>query len=179
MAFKNYSFLDQIKDVEIDLTDYLTRFSDSIHTLKFSNLQPVVATIKNIFEKQQLVKDYKEKGASFILHQIIDGELPEDVAIQYYDSEDFWWVVLLFNDIQSPLTEWPLTEDQMEYIANIKVEKENKYTKDAYKQLLFENNESKRSIEILKPAQLMDLISQFRNKFVEEENQTRNFTITI
>ena len=179
--YKNFSFLDQFQDVEIDFTKYLEEFSDEVYNLEFSNNQPAVITIKNLFEQSDIVSDYKDRGASFVLHNIKEKELVEDIAIQYYGSEDFWWVICSFNGIQNPLTEWPMTDEQIHYIIDdILVTKEDKYSKEGYFKLLDNMNERRRSIEVLKRIQLPELIFQFRNAILTEPNKFGNqFTIRI
>lgn len=177
--FKNFSFLDQLLDTTIDLTQYITDFSTDVQNLEFRNIQPVVATIKNLFEFQTLIDDFKNRGTAFRFYRVKDGELPEDVAIRFYGSEDFWWVICLFNDIKNPLTDWPLIDEQLNYLADTLSTIEDKYSRNAYYDLLFDKNEINREINILKNEQLPDLIFQFRNRIVAEDTLGNRFTIRV
>ncbi len=171
--YENFCYLDTLKDTTIDFTAYLEYFSDDTYTLEFSNSQPAIATLVNLFEKYTVIEDFKDKNASFTIHNIQEGELPEDVAIDYYGSEDFWWVILLFNDIQNPLTEWPLTVEQIQYLVDVYVEKENRYTYDAYYNLIFDWNENKRRVEVLTNDQLAAFILQFQQELVTQSTDSR------
>jgi len=181
IKYKNFEYTDHLVDTEIDLTEYLAKSSDTNYTLELNNLQPVKATIKNLFERKKFVEDYRERGARFEKYTIGEGELIEDIAIRYYNSEDFWWVVALFNDIEDVMTEWPMTENQLHRLKELLVAKEDKYSSSAYYNLLFEKNEEKRKINVLKREQLYDLIFQFRNNLLTEETELlrTEFTITI
>lgn len=178
--FKNFNYIDQLQDTVINLDKYLETFSDDNYTLEFRNIQPVQATLKNIFEKLSLVQDFKEKGAKFRLYQIADGELPEDVAITFYGSEDYWWIITLWNELTNPLTDWPLTEEQLGFLADTLSTVEDIYPRDVYYNLLFEQNEDLREIEILDSTQLQTLIYQIRNAIIVEDTNTGNqFRIRI
>lgn len=178
MPIRNYIFTDQLVDVEIDFTKYLTNFSDDNYTLEFRNIQPVKATLKDIFSFLDLLPDYKDRGTSFRQYIVKEGELPEDVALRFYGSEDYWWVICLFNDIKNPLTDWPLTEEQINYLADLLSSKEDKYDRDSYYTLLFEENNIKKELEILKNAQVFTLIDQFRNSVIVE-NLLTGTTLSI
>lgn len=177
--YKNFNYLDQLKDTTIDLNDYLERFSTDRYEIKFNNYQPVVATVANIFEQYDLIQNFKDKASSFVTYKIKDKELIEDVAIKYYGSEDFWWVVALFNDINNPLVDWPKSEDQINYLVDLYLENENAFSKEGYYKILFDLNEQQRIIEVLKPEQMYDLVNQFRTTIIAQKKQTANFTIKL
>ena len=179
MAKTNFSFLDQLNDVKINLNVYLEKYSTDNYEFKFRNNQPIEASLKNIFSYFYLVKDFKEQGASYIIHQIKEGELPEDIAKKYYDTEDFWWLVLAFNDIKNPMTDWPITTDQINYMVDLFIEKEDKYSKDGYFELIFDANEDKRKIEILKKEQAYQLIAKFKSAILKDRITDSNFSLDI
>jgi hypothetical protein len=171
--------MDQLQDTTIDLTAYLNKFKDSNYTLELRNAQPVVSTIKNLFEKLTLIENFKQRNAKFRLYRVQDREMPEDVAIKWYGSEDFWWAIMLWNEIQSPLTEWPLTEEQLNFLADTYVTIEDKYPRQTYYNLLASRNEDIRQIELLDSNQLQELIFQFRNSVIAEDTKGNRFKIRI
>lgn len=176
--YENFCYLDQLNDTVIDLTEYIDNFSSDDYTIEFDNRQPAITTVANLFEKYTVVENFKEKNASFTIHYVKEGELPEDLAIQYFGSEDYWWVVTLFNNIKNPLTEWPLTEEQIQYLLDIYTSIENRFTRDAYYNILFDWNETKRRMEVLKADQLNDFIEQFRQEVIAQPSESR-FTVLL
>ena len=177
--YKNFNYIDQLSNTVVDLTEYLESFSDDNYSLKLSNRQPVKATVRNIFERLTLVQQFKEKGGSFRTYQILENELPEDVAIKFYGSEDFWWIVTLWNEIENPLTQWPMTEEQLNYLADVFYAKENKYTRKTYYDLFFDKNESLREIEVLNSTQVQKLISIIRNSILFSDSTGNTFKIRV
>lgn len=179
MAKSNFNFLDQLSDTKINLNVYLTKHSTDDYEFKFNNDQPIEASLKNIFSYYYLVSDFKEQGAAYITHKIKEGELPEDISIKYYDTEDFWWLIVAFNNIKNPLTEWPLTGDQINYMVDLYLEKENKYSKEGYFELIFDANENSRDIEILKKEQAYQLIAKFKSVILQDKISNDNFTLDL
>jgi len=162
--YPNYSFTDQLIDTTINLNAYITKYSDDRFTLNLNNKQPVIATVKNIFEHADLIDQFKEKGGTFLVHYVQEGELPEDLAIKYYGSEDFWWAIVLFNDMHNGFTDWPLTNDQLITLRDLYSSIEDKYSSDGYYTLLFDWNENRRKVEVLKIEHLYELIEQFKSR---------------
>lgn len=182
MVKRNYSWLDQLKDTTIDFEKYIKTFSTATYTIEFSNRQPIVATIKNLFEKLDLIDDFKQRGTAFFVHNVTDGELPEDVSKRFYGTIDFWWVILVFNQITNPFTQWPMKDEALQYLSDEYLRIENKYPRDIYYSLLFEQNEKLRKLDILKPRQLQDLIFQYKNSVVADDSLNvinKQFTITL
>jgi len=177
MTYANYNFLDQLTDVEIDLSSYLTLFSDDNYTLKFSNIQPVVTNVKNLFSFTNIIKNFKNQAGAFQRYNIEENELPEDVSIKFYGTEDLWWVITLYNDITNPFIQWPLSNDQIDYLSGLYSEKENKYTKEGYKQLFTESSLSRLTIDVLKQDQVIDLVYQLQNAVltVKDDNSAFEF----
>ena len=184
MGIKNFNWLDQLQDTTLDFSKYIETFSTATYTIEFSNAQPVVATVSNLFEKLNLVGDFKERGTSFFRYNIKDGELPEDVAIAVYGSKDFWWVPLIFNGITNAFTQWPMRDEAIHYLTDELVTIEDKYSRSAYYDLLFEQNEKMRAIDVLKPEQLSDLIFQYQENIATEGSTSasslnKQFTIIL
>lgn len=178
----NYSWLDQLQDTTMDFTDYINTFSTATYTIKFSNRQPIIATVKNIFNKIVLTTDIKDKNTAFFQHNIREGELPEDIARRYYGTEDYWWVALIFNNITKPLTQWPVKDEALHYLADEFLRIEDKYSRSTYYDLLFENNEKSRKIDILAPEQLQELITQYKEKTTSDNIDSelnKQFTIVL
>tara|TARA_R100001443_G_scaffold87091_1_gene93653 strand:- start:344 stop:1234 length:891 start_codon:yes stop_codon:yes gene_type:complete len=50
----------------------------------------------------------KESAGSFLLYDIKEGTTPEQVALEVYGDQKYFWVVLLFNDLTDPQYSFPL-----------------------------------------------------------------------
>ena len=50
----------------------------------------------------------KETASTFILYNIQEGMTPERVAQEVYGDQQYFWVVLLFNDLMDPQYRFPL-----------------------------------------------------------------------
>lgn len=184
MTITNFSWLDQLKDTTINFEKYIETFSTAEYTIEFRNEQPVTATVANLFEKLDLVSDFKEQGTAFFRYNIREGELPEDVAISVYDSRDFWWVIMIFNNITDPLTQWPMRDEAIHYLADDLSTIENKYSRDTYYDLLFEQNEKLRAVDVLNPDQLNELIFQYEDNIATDGSTSavslnKQFTIIL
>lgn len=165
MAYQNFSYFDQFRDVQVDLTDYLKRF-DVVpgHPFTFSNMQPVVATLKNLFELFEIVEDFRNNVITFQRYSVAEGEKVEDVSYKNYDTTDHWWIILLFNDIKNPFMQWPKTEEQLSELADLMFVEEGIFSRDTYYSILFEENEKKRGIVVPKPSYITDIIWEYRQQ---------------
>ena len=159
-----YSYFDQFKDTNVDLTPYLNNIkTNSGFDYTLTNLQSVKTTLKNLFERVDVVSDFKKNILYFDSYQIQDGERPEEVSFKVYNTTDNWWILCLFNNIKNIFLDWVWTEEQLQAMAQMLFDKENKYTLQTYYELLHARNESNRFILILKPFYLNDFTSAFRN----------------
>jgi len=160
----NYHYFDQFPDTEIDLTPYLKHVkSESGFDYSLTNLQSVKTTLKNLFQRTDVAKNFKKNILYFESYQIQDGERPEDVSYKFYKTVDNWWILCLFNDIKNIWLDWVWTDDQVQAMADKMFATEGKYKRDVYYNLLIERNESNRHLLVLNPFYLNDFITAFRN----------------
>lgn len=167
----NFSYFDQFQDIEIDLGPYISSISNG-YTL--SNRQPVKTKIKNLFTKYDLILNLRQNINFFEKYEIPEDELPEVTSFKKYQTTDFWWLVLVFNKIENPFLEWPLTQEQINKMADYLFETEGKYTRKTYYEFLFERNESKRSILLPLPTILNEIVWLYQSKLLEEQNVKSN-----
>ena len=164
MAITNYTYFDQFSDIEVDLTPYLQNInSKSDVDYSFTNLQSVKTTLKNLFERVELISDFKKNILYFDSYQIQDGERPEDVSFKKYNTTDNWWILCIFNDIKNLWMDWPMTNEQLQSMANKLSTTKNLYSEKAYHDLLSERNENLRNILVVKSFYLNDFTTAFRN----------------
>jgi len=164
----HFSYFDQLKEMEIDLSKFLKNFSDDKYELKFSNLQPVKVKIKNLFEQHRILERYKRDGASFFKYNIGTDERIENISQKFYKTIDYWWIIAIFNDIRNPFFDMPMTEEQVVDFAGILEEREGKYPKNVYYKLVAEANELRREIYIPKETIIADVVWQFREAILKD-----------
>jgi len=80
--------------------------------------------VTDIFKRVRFRSQLLQNARLYYPYQIKDSDTPEIIAHKYYGSVDYFWVVLLVNNITDPLRQWPRT-----YAAF------NKYIVDKYSSL--------------------------------------------
>ena len=74
---------------------------------------------KNLFRRTKLRDDLQNIFTLFDKYEIPDGYRPENVAEDYYGSDELDWVVLLTSNIVNVRDEWPLSSrDIYDYALN-------------------------------------------------------------
>lgn len=63
--------------------------------------------ITNIIFRYKFNDELKENDAAYYYYTVKDGEKPEDIAYRVYDSAERHWMILAFNNILDPLSDWP------------------------------------------------------------------------
>ena len=151
------NFLDQFQDTEIDLSPLFTDYG-----IDFTNDQLTKIKIKNIFEVVKL--DFKtfKNSKVFQTYVIQDNDTPEDIAKKFYGSVEYWWIVLISNNIKQPFTEWLLTETQLYDISKFLSLNQGRYSLDGYFNILNHQNEQKRTIKLLKKVYMTDLLKEIK-----------------
>ncbi len=74
---------------------------------------------KNIFRRSKLRDDLQNVFTLFNKYQIPDGWRPDNVAEDYYGSDELDWVVITTSNIINIRDEWPLPNNQLwNYVDN-------------------------------------------------------------
>lgn len=50
----------------------------------------------------------------FQKYQVNSGQTPESVSYKLYGTTDYFWTLLVINNIVNPYLDWPLSDDQVE-----------------------------------------------------------------
>ena len=66
--------------------------------------------IVDILRRVKFISEYKPYSDLFTSYTILDGDTPQSLALEYYDSVFYHWVILLFNEIHDLYNEWPLEQ---------------------------------------------------------------------
>ena len=70
--------------------------------------------VKNILKRVKVKDAIKNDVALFDKYRVKTGESPEMVSSRFYGTVDYYWVILLMNDIKDRFYEWPLSEQDFE-----------------------------------------------------------------
>ncbi len=79
------------------------------------NYQSVTNIMKRVKFKPEAIEDISE----YYPYIVKDGERPDIISYVQYDTVAFAYLILLINDIQDPIFDWPLSTQQFEqFISN-------------------------------------------------------------
>jgi len=70
--------------------------------------------VRGILRRSKFISNVKNYSDVYLPYTIKSGDSPESVAAAIYGSPKLFWVVMLFNELHSSYTDWPMT-DQMLY----------------------------------------------------------------
>lgn len=64
--------------------------------------------VTDILRRSTFISEYKPYTDLYSSYTIVDGETPQSIAIKFYKSPNYQWVVLMFNELHNIYGEWPL-----------------------------------------------------------------------
>ena len=76
--------------------------------------------VKNIFSSVKAREDLAKFTEFFEQYEIQDGQLPFQIAQDFYGDDDLDWVILLTNNITDQAEEWPKSRRELEFYCNAK-----------------------------------------------------------
>jgi len=103
---------------------YFSQFPKILYDIKGTDEYKV---IPDIFRRIKIRSKVKDNYALFDSYDVNNGEKPEDVAFKVYGSADYFYVVLLMNQVLNRYFEWPLSDLDFE-----------NYMKDKYGDSLYQ-----------------------------------------
>ena len=57
-------------------------------------------------------KFVKNNIKNFFLYNLSHGDTPEDLSMEFYGTDEYWYMILLVNDIEDPFYEWALSDEE-------------------------------------------------------------------
>lgn len=113
-------------------------------------------TMTDLFKRIKVIDDYKLDTQYYNTYWIQDGETPELLSYKFYGTTDYWWTILLFNDIYDPFFDWPLSDESIRTLTLKLISDDSEYT-EKYDELVAEND-AKKEIKILKKGAILKII---------------------
>ena len=80
-----------------------------------------VKLVTDIFRRIKVREQLKTNAALFSKYSVPSGEQPETTSYKHFGTTDYFWIILLLNDITDRYYGWPLSDQDFE-----------KYGKDKY-----------------------------------------------
>jgi len=77
--------------------------------------------VTDIFRRLKVRDEVKDNAALFARYDIQNGDTPESISYKHFGSTDYFWVILLMNNITDRFYGWPLDNQAFE-----------EYVKDKY-----------------------------------------------
>ena len=77
--------------------------------------------VTNLLRRVQIKEGLKESASLFDIYDIMGEDTPESVSEQFYGDQQYYWIILLFNNVKDRFYDWPLTSHQFQ-----------KYVEDKY-----------------------------------------------
>ena len=95
------------------MAHYFTYFPQMLYdAVQDGTTSPVLVT--NILKRVKVKDAIKNDVALFDKYRVKSGESPEMVSQRFYGTVDYYWVILLINDIKDRFYGWPLSEQDFE-----------------------------------------------------------------
>lgn len=100
--------------------DYFTQIQQTIYP-NLENDGASFVALTNIMTRSAFLQEVLDNTSVFYEYQVKDGETAEIIADKLYGDPKRFWIVLLFNKLNNPYYDFPLTTDQLNDMI------ENKY----------------------------------------------------
>ncbi len=68
--------------------------------------------VRDITRRTDFIQENLSDPYLFLPYTVTEGDRPEDIALLYYGSVEYTWLVLLANNINDPYYEWYMPEEQ-------------------------------------------------------------------
>lgn len=89
-------------------------YFNKLGTTEYNNI-----TIPDILKRVTLTGDISVSNLAE-QYTIIEGETPESLSFNYYGAVDYYWVILLCNNIKSRYFDWPMSSNELgQYIEQL------------------------------------------------------------
>ena len=76
-------------------------------------------SVTNIMKRVKFKPEVLEDISEYYPYIVRDGERPDIISYNQYETVAFAYLILLINDIQDPIFDWPLSTQQFEqYMTN-------------------------------------------------------------
>lgn len=100
---------------------YFSKFPEMIYDLTKPGSNTVnIIVVKDIVRRVKLNSNVASSVFSYDEYDIQEGERPDILAHQFYNSSKLAWIILLTNEIHDVYDDWPRTERELRNMINKK-----------------------------------------------------------
>lgn len=78
------------------------------------NQTEVIKSIKNISQNVRIIKEIVDNITAYDYYIFQDGDTPHSISQKFYNTTDYWWIIMLVNNRFDYLNDFPLPDDVLE-----------------------------------------------------------------
>lgn len=93
------------------MSKYFRYFPTTPHDL--TNVGQTVQ-LTNILRRFKISPEVKKNAQVFHEYDIQAGDRPDTIAAKYYGDSGYAWIVLMMNEIEDPIFDWPLFNEDFD-----------------------------------------------------------------
>lgn len=97
---------------------YFNSFPYKVNSVTIGREQRL-SVVRDIMRRSKFISSVTDYSDIYNQYTIQDGDTPESIANEIYGSPNFFWVVMLFNEIHSQYAEWPMTDLNLQAFCRI------------------------------------------------------------
>ena len=128
----------------------------------FPDIEIDEVTYKNLFNKYQVNRRYVQDVTFYYEYTVQDGDRSDILAYQFFGNAKWWWLVLLFNDINDPFFGFPMTEEELKDTLTLVIAENPTADPVEIEAAIREENELKRTIKIPRAEFVYEIISSIK-----------------
>jgi len=91
---------------------YFNNLPTIIYPFKDKNIR-VRDIVRRVGIENNIAKKALYQKLSIVNYYVTDGEMPEHVSMALYGTVEYYWTVLVLNDIINLNTDWPIHQNNM------------------------------------------------------------------
>lgn len=96
------------------MSTYFAKFPNALYDFsKQGSTKPTLIVVKDIIRRVKLNSRVANSVFSYDMYDVKDGERPDVLAHQFYNTSNLAWVILVTNEIHDVWEDWPRTEREL------------------------------------------------------------------
>ena len=101
--------------------NYFSNFPNIEYAWKINKAgKPISCPIKDYFHLMKVRDDLYKYDTLYDNYYIKNAQRPDEISVELYDDEQFYWIILQINDITDYWNQWPLHDNELEDFINRK-----------------------------------------------------------